>query len=444
MQRSNSDTFLNDSINGPQTDFGSYDSNIDPFLAGLTADMYIDPINANQAGLSDPMNIVHTPTTEFDMPLQDDDYDHYSAEELWANLISFDQSINEDVQPMMIPNVMNSSNNNHQNQMEFSQSCPQPIPQRPAAGMFNYPVQSSPLAHQQAAPPSSPSRMVDRKGRMAPAVREQGGIRALFSGPRAPQSMDKQPLRRSASANGKLGIRKKSQLSPRVMKATLPVQQDPGMVTSEMQAAYRMNQELATNHDSLDLSQSVPSSSSPVAIPFNDGFHVGSPTPIYNSFSGFGEQIRSERRRSTSLPPALPPSSMPTLGVPEMGNMQGGNAFSAPNTPQTANHSLPIQISRSAKAPPQTVAMSEEEQQKKLDEQLLKIDFDDITVAELKEMLRERKKATNGKKADLVQRLLDERRMVEMRRQGKMIPPAMPSANAQMSFSVPDNWFMTA
>lgn len=441
MQRSNSDSFLSDPITAQQTDFASHDSNIDPFLAGLTADMYIDSTNANQAGLSDPMNIVHTPTAEFDMPLQDDDYNNYSAEDLWANLISFDQSINEDVQPMMIPNVMNSSNNN--NQIEFSQSCPQPIPQRPAAGMFNYPVQSSPLANQPAPPPSSPSRLVDRKGRMAPAVREQGGIRALFSGPRAPQSMDKQPLRRSASANGKLGIRKKSQLSPRVMKATLPVP-DPGMITSEMQAAYRMNQELATNHDTVDLSQSVPLSSAPVAIPFNDGFQVGSPTSFYNSFSGYGEQIRSERRRSTSLPPALPPSSMPTLGPPEMGNMQGGNAFSAPNTPQTTNHSLPIQIPRSAKAPPQTVAMTEEEQQKKLDEHLLKIDFDDITVAELKEMLRERKKATNGKKADLVQRLLDERRMVEMRRQGKLVPPAMPPANAQMSFSVPDNWFMTA
>ncbi|KAI8579567.1 hypothetical protein K450DRAFT_199364 [Umbelopsis ramanniana AG] len=442
MQRSNSDTFLNESINGLQTDFGSYESNIDPFLAGLTADMYIDPVNANQAGSSDPMNLVHTPTSEIDMPLQDDDYNPYSAEDLWANIMSFDQSVNEDVQPMMIPNVMNPSNNT-QNQMEFSQSCPQPIPQRPAAGMFNYPVQSSPLANQPfAAPPSSPSRPVDRKGRMT--VREQGGIRALFSGPRAQQLTDKQPLRRSASANGKLGIRKKSQLSPRVVKATLP-SQDPAVVTSEMQAAYRLNQELATNHDSYELSQSVPLSSSPVAMPFNDGFHAGSPTPIYNSFSGYGEHIRSERRRSTSLPPALPPSSMPALGVPEMGIMHGGNAISAPNTPQAANHSLPIQIPRTAKAHPQTVAMSEEEQQKKLDEQLLKIDFDDITVAELKEMLRERKKATNGKKADLVQRLSDERRMVEMRRsQGNRIPPAMPPANAHMSFSVPDNWYMTA
>ncbi|KAG2187810.1 hypothetical protein INT44_005500 [Umbelopsis vinacea] len=439
MQRSNSDTFLNESINGLQTDFGSYESNIDPFLAGLTADMYIDPVNANQAGLSDPMNLVHTPTSEIDMPLQDDDYNPYTAEDLWANIMSFDQSVNEDVQPMMIPNVMNPSNTNNHNQMEFSQSCPQPIPQRPAAGMFNYPVQSSPLANQPfAAPVSIPNRPVDRKGRMS--QREQGGIRALFAGPRAQQLTDKQPLRRSASANGKLGIRKKSQLSPRVVKATLPGQ-DPAIVTSDMQAAYRMNQELATNHDSFELSQSVPLSSSPVTMPFSDAFHVGSPQPIYNSFSGFGEHIRSERRRSTSLPPALPPSSMPALGVPDM---HGGNAISAPNTPQAANNqSLPIQIPRTAKAHPQTVAMSEEEQQKKLDEQLLKIDFDDITVAELKEMLRERKKATNGKKADLVQRLADERRMVEMRRsQRKTFSSAMPPAH--MSFSVPDNWFMAA
>jgi hypothetical protein len=45
-----------------------------------------------------------------------------------------------------------------------------------------------------------------------------------------------------------------------------------------------------------------------------------------------------------------------------------------------------------------------------LDDQLEKVDFDDITVSELKEMLRQRGKPATGKKAILVQRLQDERK----------------------------------
>ncbi|KAH8555718.1 hypothetical protein BGW37DRAFT_463913 [Umbelopsis sp. PMI_123] len=442
MQRSNSDTFLNESITGLPSDLGSYDSNIDPFLAGLTADMYIDP-TVNQPGYSDPMNVVHTPNAEIDMPYQEDEYHSYSAEDLWANIMSFDQSVNEDVQPMVIPNVLNPSAADNGAQ-EFSQSCPQPSSQRPATGMFNYPAKSSPLANPSAASPGGPGRTSDRKGRMTPTVREQGGIRALFSGPKAPQLIEKQPLRRSASAHGKLGVRKKSQLSPRVMRATLPTQ-NPAKATSDMQATYRMNQQLASYPDSFELSRrSVPLSTSPRNVPFTDPFNANSPPPIYNSFSGYEETMDLERRRSTSLPPpALPPSSMPSFNVPDaVKNMSGGFAFSAPNTPQLANRSVPIKIPRSAKSPPQPVAMSAEEQQKKSDDRLLKIDFDDITVAELKEMLRERKKATNGKKADLVQRLLDERRLLELRSQGggNTVPNNVPS---QISFSMPDNWFMS-
>jgi hypothetical protein len=50
-------------------------------------------------------------------------------------------------------------------------------------------------------------------------------------------------------------------------------------------------------------------------------------------------------------------------------------------------------------------------------------------------MLRERKKATNGKKADLVQRLLDERRMVELKNQAV-------NNTGHISFSMPDKWLL--
>lgn len=438
MQRTSSGTFLPTSMNGFDSDFGALDQSVDPFLTDLTADMYIDSNIAEQDGTGGAIDLIHTPPTADFNVTQDDMYDPNTVEDLWANIMPFDQTINEDVPPMSIPNVMTPSSST--NDFDFSQSqITSTTQQANNSAMFNLPVQSSPLATQAYAHPPSPVRgssTGDRKGRVAPTVREQGGIRALFSvaGPRAPQMTDKQPLRRSASAHGKLGIRKKSQLSPRIKKAPLPGHVDSAHQPSEMQATYRLNQQLAVGPDSFEQAQSVPLPPSPLNIQFADPFNGAPASPVINSLSGYEEPMEMERRRSTSLPPMIPTGhhSLKAPGI--VGHMQN-MAISAPNTPSMSVRSMPIQIPRSSKTSPQPVAMSAQEQQKHLDEQLLKIDFDDITVAELKDMLRERKKATNGKKADLVQRLLDERRMVEMKNQGF-------NNGAQISFSMPNNWPM--
>lgn len=76
---------------------------------------------------------------------------------------------------------------------------------------------------------------------------------------------------------------------------------------------------------------------------------------------------------------------------------------------------LPIQIQKLTKDP----ALSKANQQKKipadpetyrrqLDEKLAKVNFDDITVAELKETLRERGLPATGRKAELMNRLKEE------------------------------------
>lgn len=57
--------------------------------------------------------------------------------------------------------------------------------------------------------------------------------------------------------------------------------------------------------------------------------------------------------------------------------------------------------------------------QDQLDEKLLQVNFNDVTVAELKDYLRERNLSVAGRKAELTQRLYNERQQVHARRQGK-------------------------
>ncbi|KAI7887286.1 uncharacterized protein EV154DRAFT_520813 [Mucor mucedo] len=72
------------------------------------------------------------------------------------------------------------------------------------------------------------------------------------------------------------------------------------------------------------------------------------------------------------------------------------------------SRTMPIQIQRVPRLN-SLQPFDAESHQKQLDNQLDKVDFDDITVSELKEMLRQRGKPATGKKAVLLQRLQEER-----------------------------------
>lgn len=67
---------------------------------------------------------------------------------------------------------------------------------------------------------------------------------------------------------------------------------------------------------------------------------------------------------------------------------------------------LPVQIPRVHQT--QMSKPTTEAQRQKLDEKLERVNFDDITVAELKEMLRERGLSATGRKAELLRRLKGE------------------------------------
>lgn len=72
------------------------------------------------------------------------------------------------------------------------------------------------------------------------------------------------------------------------------------------------------------------------------------------------------------------------------------------------SRTMPIQIQRVPRHN-SSQPFDAESHQKQLDSQLDKVDFNDITVSELKEMLRQRGKPATGKKAVLLQRLQEER-----------------------------------
>ncbi|RHZ57900.1 hypothetical protein Glove_382g46 [Diversispora epigaea] len=106
--------------------------------------------------------------------------------------------------------------------------------------------------------------------------------------------------------------------------------------------------------------------------------------------------------------------SAPTTPFPNLTHHLPGSVPLKPAQSFPLNFSMasyarrPIQIQRNPKHSHATTIMSSEEYQRKLDEELEKVDFEDITVSELKEMLRQRGKPATGKKAVLMQRLQEE------------------------------------
>ncbi|KAI9486653.1 MAG: hypothetical protein EXX96DRAFT_49597 [Benjaminiella poitrasii] len=112
------------------------------------------------------------------------------------------------------------------------------------------------------------------------------------------------------------------------------------------------------------------------------------------------------------------------------------------------SRSMPIQIQRIHHSKTHSNSNNDdlERKQKRLDDQLLKVDFEDITVSELKELLRQRGKPATGKKAILMQRLLEERDMIQYARANGIFilnrcHPQQPSStdNHVMSNSLPDS-----
>ncbi|KAF9303969.1 hypothetical protein BGZ74_002683 [Mortierella antarctica] len=108
-----------------------------------------------------------------------------------------------------------------------------------------------------------------------------------------------------------------------------------------------------------------------------------------------------------------------------------------PNLSISASSPAPIQIGRIIPRNSSSLTRTEE-QQRLFDDAMEKVDFEDVTVSELKEMLRQRGKHGGGKKADLIKRLQTEIEIIRANRNpayrpagGAMpIPIGTPSASS--------------
>ncbi|KAG0008309.1 hypothetical protein BGZ80_003599, partial [Entomortierella chlamydospora] len=147
---------------------------------------------------------------------------------------------------------------------------------------------------------------------------------------------------------------------------------------------------------------------------------------------------RSESNSST--PPSL---ILPNLGLDNKArrfvlspNVTPGSEVLPLPSPSILSTSIPspapIQIDRITPRHSSLLTRTEE-QQKQMDAAMERVDFDDVTVAELKEMLRQRGKHGGGKKADLIKRLQSEIDIIRANRQSASlsntatIPPPLAS-----------------
>ncbi|KAF9942639.1 hypothetical protein BGZ67_000453 [Mortierella alpina] len=123
------------------------------------------------------------------------------------------------------------------------------------------------------------------------------------------------------------------------------------------------------------------------------------------------------------LPPNLTPGS------------ENGPLSSPALLSTSASSPAPIQIGRIIPRNASSQARTEE-QQRQLDDAMERVDFEDVTVAELKEMLRQRGKHGGGKKADLIKRLQTE---IEVIRANRNVASRSSAASAPMPIGSPTN-----
>lgn len=330
------------------------------------------------------------------------------------------------------------------------------VPKSHVSTMFNQPLTPSPLATQSATASSrsftsdddQSSKLNSRKPRpLPPTNRAQGGIKALFlaNGPRSPKM---NPMSEGAGIPRPLSAQNRptpqmvagpSNQTPfvpsssrQVGPSSMPNTIDHHQRLNELQARFKVKLDRKSvrgppvGNPHLSASYSTPTEAAGVRPQASTSMQYPSANPgaIHSPFGQSNDLVdrnmamnlddappmRHIRKRSISLPPNLPPNivmqtprDMRTLGIVTPENL------SAPSTPlMPVNMSLPIQIQRAPKSHHLNSPMNTEEHQRRLDEQLEKVDFEDITVTELKDMLRQRGKPATGKKAVLLQRLQEE------------------------------------
>ncbi|KAG0735399.1 hypothetical protein G6F59_011268 [Rhizopus arrhizus] len=163
---------------------------------------------------------------------------------------------------------------------------------------------------------------------------------------------------------------------------------------------------------------------------------------------------RESRKANTSSNNTKKVTNNASINGTSSMNIPNSNSNPSSSSSASASHSfpsrtMPIQIQRVHRANANQ-PFDLEQRQKRLDDQLVKVDFNDITVSELKEMLRQRGKPATGKKAILLQRLQEERDFIQQAR-ANGVPISNRYLNQQQqqspvmdSSSLPESMFLSS
>ncbi|KAI8380315.1 hypothetical protein BD560DRAFT_387812 [Blakeslea trispora] len=196
-----------------------------------------------------------------------------------------------------------------------------------------------------------------------------------------------------------------------------------------------------------------PISHSPESSTSTDSNLASSPHP-YTTLSGQNDFILTDlhhpsihqlqsSRRSSSVPPHFQQLKLNSQDNHSLYN-QTQVAPSQTMLPSPAIKPPPIQIQRVVANHQSSRPIDSETHRRQLDEKLEKIDFDDITVAELKETLRERGLSATGRKAELWHRLKEEHDALVHRKmvgQANSSPISLPRRISNMSLQSPKTRF---
>ncbi|KAG0179718.1 hypothetical protein DFQ28_005111 [Apophysomyces sp. BC1034] len=244
--------------------------------------------------------------------------------------------------------------------------------------------------------------------------------------------------RRSQQRTAPIPISGSSSVGDTKHSSSVPTEIDHQRRFNELQARFRVNYARKPSQatQTPKPSEPIPAlSSSFSGVPSSFG-QSGQSQLFGSSMPSFSPASTETRSNAISSPSILDAKAGPERGQsfspPSQGSVKGNGSTSkgvaipinARSTTSSSKPSsfpsrtMPIQIQRVHRANA-SQPVDAEQHQRRLDDQLVKVDFDDITVSELKEMLRQRGKPATGKKAILLQRLQEERDLIKAIRNGR-------------------------
>ncbi|KAF7722384.1 hypothetical protein EC973_003194 [Apophysomyces ossiformis] len=248
----------------------------------------------------------------------------------------------------------------------------------------------------------------------------------------------KKENRRSQQRTAPIPISGSSTTSDTKHSSSVPTEIDHQRRFNELQARFRVNYARKPGQatQTPKPAQQVPALSSSFSG-ISSSFGQSSQSQLFGSSMPSFSPASSEAKSNTITSPSIldtkaGPERGQSFSPPNQGSGKGNSASgkgvaipvntrntSSSNKPSSfPSRTMPIQIQRVHRANA-SQPFDAEQHQRRLDDQLVKVDFDDITVSELKEMLRQRGKPATGKKAVLLQRLQEERDLIKAVRNGR-------------------------